>query len=148
MTDYPKCIKAEMLPGPKLYCEFDNGGTRYFPLNEQIELYMAPGDITRLKETHGANLFMTASMSWIGNDIQIDENGDVWVNKKVIPSEMIWKYGQKHLNSANKELLEDAKHIMHPTLQGFRNLSFIGLIIVVAIVVVLIGLLANGAFSG
>jgi hypothetical protein len=137
-----------MLPGPELWCEFDNGKTRYFPINQQIDLLMFPGDLTRLKKTHGANLFMGGAMTWIGNDILIEDNGDVLVNKMVIPAEMLWKYGKKHLNSPNPGLLnDDNPAVKHPILTGFKRLTFlyiiIGIVVVVYLIVGLITILVN-----
>ncbi|MDR2976530.1 MAG: hypothetical protein LBV19_04385 [Streptococcaceae bacterium] len=136
MADYPKCIKAEMLPGPELQCEFDNGETRYFPINEQIDLLMFPEDLTRLKKTHGANLFMGGAMTWIGNDILIEDNGDVLVNKKVIPAEMLWKYGKKHLTSSNSGLLnDDDPAVKHPIVTGFKRLTLLWILVGICLLI-------------
>ncbi|GAB2025961.1 hypothetical protein [Lactovum odontotermitis] len=141
MANYPKCIKAEMLPGPKLWCTFDNGAQRYFPINDQILLEMNPYDLRNLKETHGANLFIAGAMTWIGNEILIEDNGDVRVNKEVIPADIIWKYGTKHLNSANPMLLEKKSEIKHPIWEGVKSLGWLWLFFGILILMTIIFLL-------
>ncbi|GAB2025962.1 hypothetical protein OfM1_20350 [Lactovum odontotermitis] len=136
MTDYPKCIKAEMVPGPELWCTFDNGAVRYFPMNTQIELLMRPLDVMHLKETYGANLFIGRAMTWMGNKIMIDDNGDVQVNKEIIPAEILWKYSKKHLNSPNPEL-EKKIETKHPILRGILDLSWLWISIILVALVIL-----------
>lgn len=58
MEDLPKVTKAEMLPGVRFRLEFDNGQVRYYPVHEQIDLLMNPFDVSKLKKTYGANLFL------------------------------------------------------------------------------------------
>lgn len=125
MSDFPKCTKAEMLPGVRLRCKFENGEVRYYPVREQIDLLMRPADLEVARKHYGANLFLGNMMTWIGNDITIEENGDVLLNKLVIPAELLWKYSLEHLNSVDQEQLEELEQIKHPILEGFKNLSLL-----------------------
>ncbi|MDR2976529.1 MAG: hypothetical protein LBV19_04380 [Streptococcaceae bacterium] len=149
MTIYPKIVKAEMIGGPTLVCHYENGKLRYFPINEQIELYMTPADVTHFKETHGANLFISggAALTWMGNDILIEDNGDVRVNKKIFPAEMIWKYGKKSIVDPNYAMLEKASELKHPILAGFRNVSGVYIVIGIILLIVCLGILIAGFFE-
>lgn len=142
MEDFPKCTKAEMLPGVRMRLEFDNGAVRYFPVHEQIELLMKPFDLATLKRTYGANLFLGGMMTWIGNEIKIEPNGDVLLNKAIIPAEMLWKYSLDHVYSVDEVQEEELEKIKHPIWQGFKNLGLIlwiiGLLILIGLIVALL----------
>ncbi|AYG01035.1 hypothetical protein [Lactococcus allomyrinae] len=101
--DFPKVTKAEMLPNVRLRLEFNNGEVRYLPVNDQLELIIKPFHKETLKKTYGLALFLGGVNSWMGNEIKIQNNGDIQLNQKLIPAEVAWKYSLKHLNSEWKE---------------------------------------------
>jgi hypothetical protein len=143
MEDLPKVTKAEMLPGVRLRLEFDNGQVRYYPVHEQIDLLMNPFDVSKLKKTYGANLFLGGMVSWIGNEIKIEPNGDLLLNKSVIPAEMLWKHSLKHVDSLDPEKLKELEEIKHPIWQGFKSLNLIfwiaGILFVIYLLIQLLG---------
>lgn len=99
MEDVPKVTKAEMLPGVRLRLEFDNGQVRYYPVHEQIDLLMNPFDVSKLKKDIWRKFVSWGMVSWIGNEIKIEPNGDLLLNKSVIPAEILWKHSLKHVDS-------------------------------------------------
>ena len=111
MENLPKVIKAEMLPRVRLRLEFDNGQVRYYPVHEQIDFLMNPFDVSKLKKTYGANLFLGGMVSWIGNEIKIEPNGDLLLNDSVIPAELLWEHSLKHIDSMDPEKLKELEEI-------------------------------------
>ncbi|WP_276871418.1 hypothetical protein [Lactococcus taiwanensis] len=138
MGKFPKVTKAEMLPGVRLRLEFENGQIRYYPVREQIQLLMKPADVTHLKETYGANLFLGGMMTWMGNEITIEPNGDVLLNKALIPAELLWKNSTRHLNGFRAGEKEELEALPHPYWQGVKSVSLILWIIGLFLVVVLL----------
>ncbi|RZI49170.1 hypothetical protein [Lactococcus kimchii] len=137
MEKFAKVTKAEMLPGVRLRLEFDNGDIRYYPVRDQIGLLMNPVDVTNLKKTYGANLFLGGMVTWIGNEITIEPNGDVLLNREVIPAEALWKYSTKHVNEMNQLQKEELQKIKHPFWRGVKSVSLILWIIGIFLVILL-----------
>ncbi|QDK69943.1 hypothetical protein [Lactococcus protaetiae] len=144
MESFPKCIKAEMLPGVRLRLEFDNGQVRFFPVRDQLELLVKPYDWEMAKQSYGANLFIGNMATWMGNDIEIMKDGDVRLNQLRIPASLLWKYSLKHVNSVDELSLEEVGKMSagRQIWLGFKrtNIIFviIGLFVFIPMMMVLI----------
>lgn len=75
---FPKAIKAEMLPNLKLKITFDNQETRF------LKTYSANDS------TQKENVLRPLANTWIGNTIDILEDGAIKVNEEVIPCQKVY----------------------------------------------------------
>lgn len=57
-------------------------------------------------------------VSWIGNEIKIEPNGDLLLNDSVIPAELLWEHSLKHIDSMDPEKLKELEEIKHPFGKG------------------------------
>lgn len=92
----PKAIQAQMLTNSWLYVEFDNGEKRYL-LSHFMQDYQNSWDFKKKMGQKRLAILIPPSITWLGTEIEIDEDGNLTVNgKDKYTSEEIWKHGKSN----------------------------------------------------
>ena len=79
-NEHVKPIAAEMLPNLRLRITFNNGEVRYLSKFSTVELFIQP-----------------LAYTWIGNEIEIFEDGSIRLNDLHIPYHVIMEQSTSYL---------------------------------------------------